>query len=123
MKIYIAGNPLIEEDSIPLKLMNKLQEIFPEKNFIELEPSDSMPEEKSLIIIDTVKGIENVMILENIDLIETGKIYSLHDFDLGFNLKLMKKMGKVESVKIIGVPQNIGEKEALKQVSDAINSI
>ncbi|HLD85152.1 MAG TPA: hypothetical protein VI968_01200 [archaeon] len=123
MKIYIAGNMLVKEDSIPLKLMGKLQEVFPEKKFIELEPSDNMPEEKSLIIIDTIEGIKDVMVLENTDNIETGKIYSLHDFDLGFNLKLMKKTGKLESVKIIGVPQNIDEKEALKQISDVINSI
>ena len=88
-KIYIAGNPLVAEDNMPSRIMNRLQEKFPHIDFQELDPTENLPEEKSLHIIDTVIGIDNVQVITDIDKIVTGKVYSLHNFDLGFNLKLM----------------------------------
>ena len=41
-------------------------------------------------------------------------IYSLHDFDLGISLKLLKKIDLIDSVKIIGVPMKIGEDKAIE---------
>ena len=40
----------------------------------------------------------------------------MHDFDLAYNLKLLEKIGKIDSVKIIGVPMEISEEEALDQI-------
>ncbi len=121
--IYIAGNLLVKEDSLPLKLINKLEKTFPHIDFKELEPTDDMPEERNLTIIDTIMGIERVTILTDIDKIITEKAVSLHDFDLGFNLKLMKKMGKLESVKIIGVPPEMDEKEVFKEVVKVLKTL
>ena len=39
----------------------------------------------------------------------------MHDFDLSYNLKLLKKIGKLKEVEIIGVPENMNEKEAFSQ--------
>ncbi len=122
-KIYIAGNPLVREDSLPLKLMPKLKEHFPSIEFVELEPTDSMPEEHTLHIIDTVIGLDKVTVIKDIDKIVTGKVYSLHDFDLGFNLKLMKKTGKIENAYIIGVPAHMNEEEAFEGVKKAVKKI
>ncbi|MBI3190593.1 hypothetical protein HYZ41_02730 [archaeon] len=121
--VYVAGNSLVKEDSIPLRIKDRLQEKFPEVEFKELEPTDNMPEEKTLKIIDTVLGIDKVMIITDIDKIVTGKIYSLHDFDLGFNLKLMKKTGKINGVRIIGIPAHMDEEQALREVSNIIKRI
>lgn len=121
--IYVSGNPLVREDSLPIKLMPKLAETFPELEFRELEPTENLPEQETLHIIDTVIGIDKVRIIDDIDKIVTGKVYSLHDFDLGFNLKLMKKTGKLESVAIIGVPPHIDENAALDGIKKAIKSL
>ncbi|MCX6816043.1 MAG: hypothetical protein NT120_04295 [Candidatus Aenigmarchaeota archaeon] len=121
--VYVSGNPLVREDSIPLRIMPKLQEKFPNIEFRELEPTDNMPEEERLNIIDTIIGIDNVTVVKDIDKIVTGKVYSLHDFDLGFNLKLMKKMGKLKSVSIIGVPPHIDEEKALLGVKKALRNL
>ena len=122
-KIYVAGNPLVREDNIPVKLMGRLQKRFPDIKFQELEPTDNLPEEKTLNIIDTVIGIEDIKVIRDIDKIVTGKIYSMHDFDLGFNLKLMKKAGKLRSVKIIGVPPNMSEEKAFEGISRIVEEL
>jgi Ni,Fe-hydrogenase maturation factor len=123
LMVYVAGNPLVREDSIPLRLMKRLQKKFPDLVFRELEPTDNMPDEKDLTIIDTVIGIDKVTVITDIEKIVTGKVYSLHDFDLGFNLKLMKKMGKLESVSIIGVPPHINEEEALTGIEKTLRKM
>ena len=121
--IYVFGNPLVKEDSMPLKLIDKLRKEFPYIEFIEFDTVEELDLEKELNIIDTVKGIKKVELTEDIDKIITDKIYSMHDFDLGYNLKLLKKMKMIEKVRIFGIPSNMKEKEAMKELCDAIKSI
>ncbi|MFC2143678.1 hypothetical protein ACFLQN_04745 [Candidatus Aenigmatarchaeota archaeon] len=123
MKILVFGNPLVPQDSLPLKIANKIK--IPGVTFKELEPSiDELTDEgRDLIILDTVINTDKVRVIENIDAIITEKIYSLHDFDLGHTLKLLKKMELIDSVKIICVPQSISEAEAIKQVKNVIKPI
>jgi hypothetical protein len=47
----------------------------------------------------------------------------MHDFDLGQNLKLMKKTGMIDSVRIFGVPAGMDEKKALSELSKLIEKI
>ena len=122
-RIYISGNPLLKEDSMPFKIVPRLRKKFPSVEFLELEPTDNLPEERHLKILDTVIGIDSVQVIRDIDKIVTGKVYSLHDFDLGFNLKLMKKAGKLRSVNIIGIPPHLKEEHALDQVEKTIQSL
>ena len=121
--IFVAGNLLIKEDSVALKLMPKLAKKFPQIEFIELEPTDNFPEEKFLTIIDAVEGINEIKIIEDIDKIVLQKSFSLHDFDLGTNLKLLKKAGKLEKVKIIGIPMKWKEKQALEELCKQIKKL
>ena len=123
MKIYVVGNLLVEQDSLPIKILPDLKKEIPNFDFIELDPSEDFPKQKTLTIIDTVLDIEKVTLVKNIDKIQLEKICSLHDFDLGYNLKLMKKFGLIEKVNIIGVPDNIEEKEAVKQVKETITNL
>lgn len=122
-KIYVFGNPLLKEDSLPLILLPKLKEKFKNIKFIELDSTENLPEEKNLVIIDTIINASKVVILKDLDKINFEKRCSLHDCDLGFNLKLMKKMGKIRDVTIIGVPPSIKEKIALKEISEIISSL
>ena len=121
--IYVFGNPLVKEDSLPLKLIDKLRKEFPLLEFKEFDTVEDMELEKELNIIDTVKGIKRVELIEDIDKIITDKIYSMHDFDLGYNLKLLKKMKMIDKVRIFGIPMRISEGEAFKSLKKLIKMI
>ena len=115
--IYIFGNPLLDFDNLPIQLAPKLVKALPEINFIVMDPNENLnPENKELMIIDTALGIDKIKILEDIDKIELSPQYSLHDHDLGFNLKLLKKLGKLDKVKIFCVPPNMNKKQALDEL-------
>jgi Ni,Fe-hydrogenase maturation factor len=114
----------LEQDSLPLKLIDDLKQRFGDIEFIEFDPTEENLEKegRNLNIIDTVEGIDRVVLLNDIEKIKTQKVYSMHDFDLGYNLKLLKKLGSIDSVRIFGVPMNIGKKEALGQLVELISA-
>lgn len=125
--IYIFGNPLLHFDSLPIKLAPELAKTFPDFDFVIQDPNENLhPENGELIIIDTIMGIDKITIIDDInqiDKIESSPTYSLHDFDLGFNLKLLKKIGELKKVTIFGVPPDIKQEDALEQLKKSINSL
>ena len=121
--IYVFGNPLVKEDSLPLKLVEKLRKEFPSLEFKEFDTVEDLKLGKELNIIDTVKGIKKVELIEDVDKIITDKIYSIHDFDLGYNLKLWKKMKMIDKVRIFGVPMKTNEKKVFEQLCIIIDKI
>jgi len=121
MKVLVFGNPFLENDSLPLKLLPKLQDKFPEIEFKEIDPTEDLDKQgRDLVILDTVEGIDTVMEINSIEQLHANKVYSMHDFDLAYNLKLLKKIGKIDSVRIIGVPMGIGEEEAMNQIQSIL---
>ena len=64
--------------------------------------------------------IKKVTVINNLDKVKLSKIYSAHDFDLGYNLKLLQQIGKLEKVTIFGVPAEIKKQTALKQLVELI---
>lgn len=122
-KIHIFGNPFLDFDNLPLKLAPKLKKLFPEVNFVIADPSENIkPVNRELFIIDSVEGIEKVVIIDDLEKIQAEKIYSLHDLDLGFNLKLLRKIGQLKKIKIIGVPMKGKEEEILGQLTASIKN-
>jgi hypothetical protein len=121
--IYIFGNPLLPFDSIPIELKKDLEDSLPNFEFIIQDPNENLkPDNKELTIIDTVEGIDKIMIFTDIDKIENSPKYSMHDFDLGFNLKLLQKIGQLKKVTIFGVPMEIKKQAALKQLVKLIKN-
>lgn len=119
--IYIFGNPLLSFDSLPIKLKPELEKLFSNINFQIADPNENIkPINKELIIIDTALNINEVRILTDIDKIELEQKYSAHDFDLGLNLKILKKIGQLKKTTIFCVPSNITKKEALDQLEPLI---
>jgi len=70
-----------------------------------------------------VKGLDEVTILENIDDLQLSHSVTCHDLDLGFYLKLMKETGKIEAVKIIGLPYGEADLEKLEKAVEKIFKI
>ena len=124
-KIYVLGNILLEKDSLPIKLLPKLKKEFEEIKFNNLDISEEFPEEDNLVLIDTIISITEIKVLNENDLdkIELSPGYSLHDFDLAMSLKLAKKLGKIKKFTIIGLPPNIKEEHAIKDLRKIIKSL
>lgn len=126
MKILVFGNSLVEKDNLALKLLPKLRKKFLNIEFKEFDPGENLEaeiEDGKLRILDVVEDIDEVMIIDDIDKLKTEKVYSMHDFDLGFNLKLFKKIGKLKEVEIIGVPWNMGEEDAFRGVCELLGGL
>lgn len=125
MTIYIFGNPLLLNDSLPLKWKSRLKKLFPEIKFELADPNENFPRtgERNITILDTVVGIKEPMILDLDDFEKNKKSpISPHDYDLLLHLLLLKKLKKINSVKIIGLP-NIGNEETFKKLTEVISTL
>ncbi|HII14842.1 MAG TPA: hypothetical protein HA362_00855 [Nanoarchaeota archaeon] len=120
MRILVFGNPLVEKDSLPLKLVPELRTLFPSIEFIECSGMEDIASYgRRPLILDTVQGIKEPCIIHIAD-IQKQKVLSMHDCDLGFNLLLLKKLKKIDDAVIIAVPMNITKKAALGKVKRII---
>lgn len=124
-KILVFGNPLVRRDSIPLKLIDTLRNEFPNIEFKEFDSIEEIQNEGDTIyILDSVEKIKKVMVITDLDQLATvKKIYSVHDFDLATNLKILKKIGVIKKIIIFGVPMNITHGQALQEIREKIISI
>ncbi|MBW2997070.1 hypothetical protein KY349_01875 [Candidatus Woesearchaeota archaeon] len=106
--ILCFGNPYLKEDNLAIQVADLIiADRIPGLEIIKcISPDEILGYlDKNFIILDVVKDAKEVMLIDDIDKLKSGSIVSLHDFDLGFFLKLMKETGKIEKVKIIGIPQ------------------
>ncbi len=120
MKIFVFGNPDLAFDSLPLQILPELEQRFPEIEFKTKDPNEEFEIPEELVIMDTVEGIDNVMLFENLKRFADHPHVSLHDFDLWSQLKYLQKLGKLKKIKIIGIPPDIARGEALKTVEALI---
>ena len=124
MKVLVFGNPLIEEDSIALRLIPLLKKRFPEVEFKESDPTEDLEKEgRDLLIMDAAKGIPAVTLIEGTKPFELSGRCSLHDFDLPISLRLLKRLGAIDSVRIIAVPSGFPLEKALQQSAALISSL
>lgn len=123
VKFLVFGNRILKNDSLPVLLIPELQRQFPNFVFKEFDPNENLEREgRDLNIIDTIEGIDRVVLLTDIDKIRRSPVVSMHDFDLGYSLKLLKKLKLLDSVKIFGVPMKIKKEDAIGQLSELIAS-
>lgn len=110
MKVYVFGNPDFEGDTVALKVAKKLKSKLDGVEFITVNPNEDLPfvGEGNVIIMDAAQGIKKITLIDESDLdkLRMGKSVTAHDFDLGFQLKYLKKLGKLKKFSIIGLPQS-----------------
>jgi len=98
--LYVFGNEFLAEDSFAHEVSKHLH-----ANIIPCSSPDTLLDvEGDITILDVVKDIHEPMLLRP-NQIKTRNIVSLHDFDVGFFLNLMKELGNEQNIKIIGIPQ------------------
>lgn len=119
-KILVFGNPYLKEDNLAVKISKKLDVPgFEVKHCTN--PDDLLNHDlNNSIILDVAKGIEKVDVFNDIDSLEFSVIFSLHDFDLSYFLKILKETGKVKDINIIGVPQGYDEEKAVGEVKELV---
>lgn len=118
-KIYVFGNEFFEGDEVAKELTKLIKN--PHFKFIYAEsPNEILNVDGELIILDVVKGIKDVKLLENIDDLVLENSVTCHDLDLGFYLKLLKETGKITKVKIIGLPFDNFDYESLRIQTELI---
>jgi Ni,Fe-hydrogenase maturation factor len=109
MNVYVFGNEYVAEDKKAIVVAGELQNTLEGVSFIFVGPNEDVPfaDEPRVFILDTVQGIEDVALVEGdeIDTLVLSPRGSVHDFDLNFQLRYLKKLGKLGEVTVIGIPQ------------------
>ena len=113
--LLVFGNEYLKEDSLAVEISRELEiDDVDVKRCTSPDQLYDYQDYEIVFVLDVVKGIDEVKMITDIDQIKSHKLYSLHDFDLGFFLKLMKELGVLKEIKIIGIPQS-GDKEKIKR--------
>ncbi len=125
MDIYVFGNQLAPCDHLPFDLLPSLENLFPMHRFIVSDPNEDLlpPLDQPWIIIDTVVGIADVTVFTSVETFAMSPQISPHDYDLGFHLKLLQKIGQLREIAIIGIPPQLSQQTALEKVKKAISDI
>lgn len=117
MTVYVFGNPNLPADSMPLRILPALRARFPQAQFEVKDPNEEWDVPEELVIIDTVQGVAEVTVFDDLAKFAATPRVTMHDFDALTNLRYLQKLGKLKKIKIIGVPPEIDEQEALGVVS------
>jgi Ni,Fe-hydrogenase maturation factor len=109
MKVYVFGNPDYAGDKVAIETAKKLEGKIDEVEFIQVKPNEDLPftDADNVVILDAVEEIKEVTIIteKDFDKLNVAKSVTAHDWDLGFQLKYLKKLGKLKKITIIGLPQ------------------
>src|SRR3989338_10169531 len=117
MHIYVFGNPDLQDDSVPHKILPELKKMFPHITFIPTDPNElGFAPKNPGGIMDTVRGIERVTLFTDPSRICAMRRVSVHDYDLGIHLALLAKVHEKLEIRIIGIPQSMSASRAVKEV-------
>ncbi len=108
MNVYVFGNEDFEGDKVGIEVANKLQGKIDDVKFIFVKPNEDAPfiGEAHVVILDAIEGTDEIVQIgdDKIDDLILPPRSTAHDFDLSFQLKYLKKLGKIGKVTIIGLP-------------------
>lgn len=121
--ILCFGNEYVEEDNLAFEIGRELKK----EGFHIMKCNSPFELENYTIdevcILDVVEGIKNIKCFNDIDIIKKENSVTLHDLDLSFYLKLMKELGRIKKVSIIGIPKNYSKEKALKEVKEKLQFV
>jgi Ni,Fe-hydrogenase maturation factor len=117
MKVYVFGNEHVTEDRRAIEAAREMEGAIEGVSFVFVGTNEDVPfvNERRVVILDTVQGIQDVELIsgDRIDELTLSPRTSVHDFDLGLQLRYLKKLNKLGEVIIIGIPQE-GEVDYLR---------
>jgi len=123
MKLLLFGNPALPSDNLAIKVGKGLEKdghtILHLENplgLLELDLND-------YVILDVAYGIEKVILIDDVDKLVLGRLCSLHDFDMAYFLKLLRRLGKLKKVRILAIPQGMTVTKALPAVRSLLHNL
>ena len=113
MEVYVFGNEqtlkYVAEDKRAIEVARELEGTVEGVSFAYVRPNEDLPFAGAthVVILDAVQGIQDVVLVEGdgMDGLILSPRGSVHDFDLAFQLRYLKKLNKLGEVTIIGIPQ------------------
>jgi hypothetical protein len=121
MKVYVFGTDL-KGDHMAHKVAKRLKEEARHDFVFSNDPTDLMYVD-SAIIMDVVKGIKKVTIFYNPADFLGDKPNSLHNFDLGYFLKLADSIRSEKKLTIVGVPLQGSVERITDDVRDSLQEL
>ena len=110
MKVYVFGNKDAPGDEGAMEVAEGVGGAVDGVSFVFVRPNEDVPftDEENVVVLDTVVGIEGVGLFTDA---EIGRFVppprgTVHDFDLSFQLKYLKKIGRLGEVHVVGIPQD-----------------
>jgi Ni,Fe-hydrogenase maturation factor len=120
MKVYVFGNRDAPEDAVAIEVAEGLEGAVDGVSFVFVASNEDVPfaDERRVIVLDVVHGIREVALIsgDDIDRFAPPPRTTVHDFDLAFQLKYLKKIGRLGEVYVVGIPQE-GEVDYLRVMS------
>ena len=123
MKILCFGNPMVEGDRLALDVGKRLNGKVGGAEFIVCGIHDiildvAAESGETVYILDVVKGIDSVRVIEPESLKATRTI-TAHDIDVSFYVRLLSAMGR--EMRVIGIPEGLELKRASKEVKELVS--
>lgn len=122
--VLVLGNEFEDIDALPIKILPRLQKQLPTIDFLLFDPTEELPPDigEEMILIDTVVGLQTITVFHTLEEFSLSPRVTVHDFDLPLFLGMLKKLGKLNDITIIGLPPNFGEEEAIEKIIPFISS-
>ena len=109
MNVYVFGNEYVAQDKRAIEVAREVEGTIEGISFVFVNPNEDVPfvNERHVVILDTVQDLRDVALVEGdaIDGLSLSLRGSVHDFDLAFQLRYLKKLNRLGEVTIIGIPQ------------------
>jgi hypothetical protein len=123
MIIFVFGNQDLREDSLPLRILPKLQEKFPNIKFEVKDSNEDWDVPEELTVFDTVMGINGMKVFDDIKAFSAAPRVSMHDFDALTNIRYLIKLGKIKKIKVIGISPTMNESDATEAVAAVLKGM
>lgn len=100
-----------QDDKLVLESLTSLSSLIDDGETMVFEfvkPNEDLPfaDQEMVVILDVVEGIDKVTVLteKDLDKLVMPPRGGVHEYDLGFQLGYLMKLGKLKKVRIIGLP-------------------
>ena len=120
MKVYVFGTKDVPGDAMAIEVAEEVEGAVDGVSFVFVGPNEDVPfaDEARVVILDVVHGMREVALIsgDDIDRFTPPPRTTVHDFDLAFQLKYLKKIGRLGEVYVVGIPKE-GRVDYLRVIS------
>jgi Ni,Fe-hydrogenase maturation factor len=112
MNVYVFVNEYVAEDKRAIEVARELEGAIAGISFVFVSLNEDVlfVNERHVVILDTVEGLQDIALVEGdqIDGLILSPRGSVHEFDLAFQLRYLKKLNMLGEVTITSIPQEGG---------------